>query len=44
MDHVHYVHYVRGSSGMGARGGWHGGSSAQMWSGMSHGGGGGMHR
>jgi surface antigen len=44
MDHVHYVHYVRGSSGMGARGGWHGGSSTQMWSGMSHGGGGGMHR
>ncbi|CAE6725701.1 hypothetical protein R69658_06055 [Paraburkholderia aspalathi] len=43
MDHVHYVH---GSYGMGGRG-WHGGGSAHMWGGMSHGmshGGGGMHR
>ena len=44
FHHMEHVHYVRGSNGMGARGGWHGGASTQMWSGMSHGGGGGMHR
>ncbi|MFM0094686.1 hypothetical protein PQQ87_03675 [Paraburkholderia nemoris] len=44
FHHVDHVHYVRGSFGMGGRGGWHGGGSAHMWSGMSHGGGGGMHR
>jgi surface antigen len=42
MDHVHYVH---GVSGMGGHGVWHGGaSSMHMWSGVSHGSGGGMHR
>ncbi|MFL9953271.1 hypothetical protein PQR21_27155 [Paraburkholderia nemoris] len=44
FHHMDHVHYVRGSFGMGGHGGWHGGGSAHMWGGMSHGGGGGMHR
>ncbi|CAE6739148.1 hypothetical protein R69619_02394 [Paraburkholderia nemoris] len=43
FHHMDHVHYVRGSFGMGGHGGWHGGGSAHMWGGMSHGGGG-MHR
>jgi surface antigen len=39
MDHVHYTHTSYGT-GMGARGGWHGGAPMHTWGGMSHGGGG----
>ena len=35
---------VRGSFGMGGRGGWHGARPMHTWGGMSHGGGGGMRR